>query len=279
MNKRPTSSLFAALVLCLQALSAGAADLAIIDLQHRSAAEVLPVLRPLVGADVALSGTDYKLIVRGNPADVARIREALAVIDRAPKQLLVSVRYTGSPNSNTSEFSAGALRNRSNTANGESANERQIIAHGGVTTSTASDSNVSSVRVLEGNGAHIATGQSVPVITAYRVSSGNRPGAGIAADYRELTTGFDVLPRVNGARIMLDISTQQQSTTDLSSSSAAVHYTTTTIAGRLGEWIELGGVASSFTEQGVNVNANGGTRRTTTQSDQRTVMVKVEQVD
>jgi type II secretory pathway component GspD/PulD (secretin) len=149
-------------------------------------------------------------------------------------------------------------------------------------TRTATDSNVSSVRVLEGNGAHISTGQSVPLVTAalWAPRSNHQSGvAGVTMDYHEFTSGFDVLPRINGDRVILDISTQQERTTNSGQGSAAVQRATTTLSGRLGEWIELGGVTSSGYEQSTGIGIGGGVHSTTTQRDQRTIEVKVEQVE
>jgi type II secretory pathway component GspD/PulD (secretin) len=256
--------------------AASAADLTVIDLQHRRADEVIPILRPLVGSDVALSGIDYKLLVRGNGADVARIRDALSVIDRAPKQLLVSVRYSGSPARNDSNIGVGGtVDNRG----------AQVVVRGGTTISTASDDSISSVRVLEGNGARIATGQSVPVVTPIIMTSqsGNQSASaavvlGTATDYREISSGFNVMPRVNGDRVLLDIAARQERPADLGSGSATVQRASTTISGRLGEWIELGGVSSSTSEQRSGVSIGSGSQRITTQSDQRSIAVKVELV-
>jgi type II secretory pathway component GspD/PulD (secretin) len=263
------TGLLAALLL---AVSASAADLTVIDLHNRTADEVLPALRPLVGSDVVLSGIDYKLLVRGAAEDVARIREALTVLDRTPRQLIVSVRYTGHPQGRSTDLGLGGTITNSGS---------QIEVRAGTATRTAEDSSVSSVRVLEGNGAHISSGQSVPTVTA--VLWGPRSGrrnvvGGVATDYRELNSGFDVLPRVNGDRVMLDIATQQERATDQGQVSTTVQRATTTVAGRLGEWIEIGGVTSSISEQSTSVGLSGGARRVTTQSDQRTIAVKVEQV-
>jgi type II secretory pathway component GspD/PulD (secretin) len=263
-------------------LTARAADLTVIDLHNRTAEEMLPILKPLVGPDVALSGIDYKLLVRGDGSEVARVREALAVLDKAPRQLLISVRYDGQPQNKATDVGvAGTINNDGS----------QIAVRGKSTLHTASDSNVSTVRVLEGNGAHISTGQSVPVVAALMLPSrGGRQNvvAGMTTDYRELTSGFDVLPRVNGDRVVLDISTQQERAADVGQvnsgqsighSSAVVQRATTTIAGRIGEWIELGGVTSSITEQRTGISTGGASHRLSTQSDQRTIAVKVEQVD
>jgi type II secretory pathway component GspD/PulD (secretin) len=257
---------------------AWAAELTVIDLHSRTAEEMLPILRPLVGPDVALSGIDYKLLVRGDASEVARIREALAVLDKAPRQLLISVRYDGQPHSKSTDVGvAGTVDNDGS----------QIAVRGKSTLHTASDSSVSSVRVLEGNGARISTGQSVPVVAALMLPSrGGRQNivAGVTTDYRELTSGFDVLPRVNANRVVLDISTQQERVAELGQanlgqSGSTVQRATTTIAGRIGEWIELGSVTSSITEQRTGLSTGGAGHRLSTQSDARTIAVMVELID
>src|SRR5678816_1778749 len=67
-------------------------SLEVIDLKYRTAAEVIPVLQPLVEQGGALTGQDYKLFVRTSPANLRQLRAALEQIDRKPNQLLVSVR-------------------------------------------------------------------------------------------------------------------------------------------------------------------------------------------
>ncbi len=77
-----------ALLTCLTAL---ADELEIIDLHHRRADDVVPIVLPLLEAGGALTGADDKLFVRSNPANLAQIREAVAAIDRPQRQLLITV--------------------------------------------------------------------------------------------------------------------------------------------------------------------------------------------
>jgi type II secretory pathway component GspD/PulD (secretin) len=252
-------------LLCLfMSLAVYAADLTVIDLHHRTAEELLPVLQPLAGSDTSLSGLDYKLLVRGSPAAVARIREALSVLDRAPRQLLVSVRFGGQPSSERSQVGVTGQRQGSGT---------QVRVSGSTVTSTSADAGVSSVRVLEGNAAHIATGESVPIVTAAYV--GGRGGIGMGTEFRELTSGFTVVPRVNGQQVMLDIRTRQQRAID-SNGAATVQRADTTVGGALGQWIELGGVSSSESHSSRIVGTGGAAQRVSTQSDERSIAVKVD---
>jgi hypothetical protein len=261
----------ASLFICFSS-PALAAELTIIDLRHRSADEVIPTLRPMIGSDVALSGIDYKLLVRGSAMEVAKIRELLAVLDRAPRQLLISVRYSGGRQDRANDLGVDA------TADPRGA---RITARGNSSIATASDASVSTVRVLEGNAAHIATGQSVPIVTAAFVPPVNARGSGIgiATEYRDVASGFDVTPRVNGDRVVLEISAQRQRLTDTNSGAADVQRVTTTVGGRLGDWLDLGGVVSSIDDQRSTVGIAGGGQRIATRSDRHAIAVKVEQVD
>src|SRR5436190_20548413 len=82
--------------LCAFLLNAAvAADtLQVIELHHRSAAEVEPILRPLLKPDEALSATGYQLILRVNETRRAEIERLVATLDVAPRQLLLTVRQT-----------------------------------------------------------------------------------------------------------------------------------------------------------------------------------------
>src|SRR5215510_8860489 len=83
---------WALISLCLIASPVMGQSLEVIDLKYRTAAEVIPVLQPLVEQGGALTGQDYKLFVRASPANLQQLRAALEQIDRKPNQLLVSVR-------------------------------------------------------------------------------------------------------------------------------------------------------------------------------------------
>lgn len=248
------------------ASAARGADLVIIDLQHRPAEEIIPILRPLVSADVGLSGTEYRLIVRAPTTELAKIREVLTVLDRAPRQLLVSVRHRDDLDSRSSVLAAEAeFGNRG----------ANLSTSGGVSTRAATGSGVSSVRILEGASAHIAVGQSVPIVTAIAPVVGARGvGVGFATDYREALSSFTVRPRVNGDRVVLEITTQRH--TNVTQSSGDVQRVATTATGKLGEWIDLGGVTDTTVDRRRAVGVGGVERRLGTQTDGRSVAVKVE---
>jgi type II secretory pathway component GspD/PulD (secretin) len=245
---------------CLMAVTAFAQSLEVIDLKHRTAQELIPVLQPLVAQGGALSGQDYKLFVRTTSSNLTELRRAIAQLDQAPRQLLVSVRKATHQQIERERVAiAGVLSTEGAQARG-GATDRD---------SQRNVEGVASVAVLEGNAAMINNGSSVPVVTSVAVGGGRRPWAAAQTQYRDLSNGFVVTPRVNGERVVLDVSQQAQT---MRNGAIDTQQLQTQASGRLGEWLALGGIeeSSTSTQRGI------GTREYGTSSEQRSLWIKVE---
>lgn len=238
---------------CLMAATVLAQSLTVIDLQHRRAEDLIPVLQPLLEQGGALSGQDYKLFVRTGSANLAQLRSAIAQLDKQQRQLLVSVRRSTAQDIQREQASAsGTLR----TGDGSfSVNERPRASSGatvraGERNVQTQGSSVSSVQVLAGSSAFIATGTSVPIVTSVAVGGGRRPFVAGTIEQRNLQRGFTVTPRVNGDQVILDISQQDERVSGGGIQSQSLN---TQVTGRLGAWMQLGGVSesSSRTDSGV----------------------------
>ena len=75
----------------LLAWSLHAEEMQVINLKNRHADEILPILQPLVASGGVLTGSDNVLFVRTSAGNFAEIQQAVATLDRAPRQLLISV--------------------------------------------------------------------------------------------------------------------------------------------------------------------------------------------
>ena len=253
-----------------------AQSLQIIDLKHRTAQEVIPIVQPLLEPGGALSGQDYKLFVRASSANVAQIRSALAQIDRAPRRLLVSVRRSSAQDLERELASAsGTVRTTGGTvAVGEAPPARSGVTVRATTSGErTSDGALHSVQVLEGGSAFIATGASVPIVTAVAAGVGRGVGrrswAASATEYRDLQSGFSVTPRVNGKLVILDIEQQSER---VNSGQIETQRLATQVSAGLGEWVQLGGVSDSSSAQSSGV----ASRSYETRADDLSVWVKVE---
>jgi type II secretory pathway component GspD/PulD (secretin) len=76
--------------------------LEVISLRHRTADQVIPVLRPLLEPGGVLSGQYNQLIVRTSPGNLAQIRAVLDSIDQPARRLTISVRFDATQDSRSS---------------------------------------------------------------------------------------------------------------------------------------------------------------------------------
>jgi len=246
--------------ICLIACPVLAQSLEVIDLKYRTAAEVIPVLQPLVEQGGALSGQDYKLFVRASPANLRQLRAAVEQIDRKPNQLLVSVRRSTQQEVERERAQvAGTASNRGANVSVQATESNVRDRSGGI----------ASVQVIEGNSALISSGSDVPIVTSVVAGAGRRPFAGATTSYRNVSSGFLVTPRVNGALVVLDIEQQDER---LANGTVQTQRLTTQVSGPLGQWIRLGGVDESASTQSRGILS----RHHSTQSSAREIWVKVE---
>jgi hypothetical protein len=221
-----------------------------IPLHYRMAEELLPVLQPLLPAGATITGTGNVLFVRADAATLTQVRGAVASLDRAPRQLLITVgqglgtlgsgaSVRGSGTVGSGEVQVGVNRPPAPDASG------QIVFRN----DTARDDirNVSSVRALEGYETYVSLGQSRPVTSTTVTGGGHYPAVVTqSTEFRDVQTGFYATPRVSGDRVTLEISPRQQRSTgarrDVPVTTGSI---TTTVAGRLGEWLPIGGATDS----------------------------------
>lgn len=239
-----------------------AQSLQVIDLKYRTAQEVIPVLQPLLEPGGALSGSDYKLFVRASAANVAQLRSVLVQLDRQPRQLLVSVRRATRGVIEREAIAGAAVISNQGVGVTVQATDAAVQRQ---------DGGVSSVQVLEGNSAYIATGQSVPLVTAI-AAGGRRPWIAASTTYRDVNSGFLVTPRVSGQSVTLDIEQQAQQF-GANSGTIQSQSLSTQVRGALNQWIPLGGISESSTSQGSGIAQH----QYATQSDDLEVWVKVEE--
>jgi type II secretory pathway component GspD/PulD (secretin) len=269
------------LALCALLASAGLAtaqELEVIELKWRLAEEVIPAVQPLLAPGGALTGTDRMLFVRTSPANLEQIRQAVAALDRRPRELNVSVGQGTIARSEGSEVRGAAsvgnddVRVGVNVPPGAGTGVA-VGARGG--SQQANLRNVSTVRTLEGSEAWIAIGQVVPLTTTQVVSGRRGPVVYPSTAYREVSTGFYATVRLSGEYVTLEISPRQQRLRSTTSGPVVeTAGSASIVSGQLGAWIELGAVGES----------SGGTSRGLlvwgrhTSESQYSAWVKVEEV-
>lgn len=260
--------------------------LEVIPLKHRTTDEVIPAIRPFLDKQGALSGMQGQLIIRTTPSNLQEIKRLLDNIDTLPRRLKITVKQdvdsaterrlrelSGSVGAGGARVTAPGSSGGSLVIEGVRGDD-SLKARVLNTQSLENDKNTQHLQVLEGNRAFIRIGQSLPIPerSVFLTPQGVRVIE--STQFRDATTGFYVLPRINGDRVTLEVSPQRDTPNNQFPGSVNIQHIVTSVSGRLGEWIDLGGVGQNKTDQTSAI----GSRSITTTGEQRTVLIRVEEV-
>ncbi|MEQ1661342.1 MAG: hypothetical protein ABL877_01460 [Thiobacillus sp.] len=260
--------------------------LEVIALQHRTVDEVLPSLQPLLEPGGALTGMHNNLILRASSANRAQIKQALAALDTAVRQLRISVRQSldqqhdtramdGYGRIDTGRINAQLPPPERTGARVEIGNDRARIGIRFDDQHLDAISRVSQqVRVADGGRTLIHAGVELPLTLRETVVSPYGRSVRERVVYQHVGSGFYAAPRVVGERVTLDIHPVQQAFTATPGVvvGQALH---TSVSGRLGEWIALGDSSEDASQ--TQRRLAGQSRHQATRSSQ--VWLKVEVVE
>jgi len=268
-------------MLVLPAFGAANADLEIIPLRHRTVDQVLPVLQPLVEPGGALTGQNNQLIVRTSPRNLEEIRRALASLDTPQRRLVISVRFDSNAQARDRAVDArGTVRSGEVAISNRSVPSSSTSVTIGVrgAESTGSERVDQRIQVLEGGRAFIATGESRPIRQGIVTVTPAGRTVTQGTDFQSASTGFEVVPRVAGDLVTMDIAPQRETFGGAASrgspSTVESQRVATTISARLGEWFEIGGVD----ETAAGSTSGIGSSRDASASSRRRIWVRVDEV-
>jgi len=221
-----------------------------LQLHSRLAVEVIPIIEPMLAAGDKISGHGFKIFLRSSEQTLIRVQDMIEAIDIASKVLQISVRQGGSRELRSLGISGGISVGTDDASANISAAATQQHQQG---------SPVHRLRVTEGTEGFIETGNQIALFSG-------------GTEFKKVTTGFYVLPRVHGDNVTLQVSPFKNSKSSTSGGSINTQQANTTISGRLGEWLLIGGV----TEQ-VKRSQSGTSGYSSTQSSSdESIWIKAE---
>lgn len=268
-----------------------ALELEVVQLHHRSVDEVLPLIRPLLAEDEVANGMGYQLILRTSPETLAQIKQVLASVDSAPRRLRISViQDVDQATLARMRAVSGSVRLGNNarldvpgSVNQNGANVQlqrggdSLNAHIEDRDSHTQDHKTQQVSVLEGGRAFIRVGQTVPMPQRQIIQHPWGTEVVEQTQYQDVSSGFYVSPRLRGDNVTLDISAQNDSLGNMQGNYPVqnVQRAATTLSGRLGEWLEMGGVSQHQENRNDSLTSHSRTQS----DDDRNVYIKVEEIE
>ncbi len=247
----PIRFILAVLVMLLGHSHGIASDgqLTVIELTHRPASEVIPIIAPLLAASDRISGEGYRIFLITAGDSVPRIRAIIDHLDQAPKQVAITVvqGQTAIETLNALKMSGRVtigddVRIGVGDHLGQPHDSLRIDAR-----NTRNDERGRDVqRVLTQNGspASVYAGLRVP----YTVSGPNHrtDRNQHVVEYRHLRTGILVTPHISNDQVSMAIEIRQDQPHVDHASIRQAGLLRTKIQARLGEWIDIGNILSDM---------------------------------
>ena len=226
--RAPSALLLSLALLAAATVATAAPRLEIIELRHRSAEELLPLLEPHLAADSSASGQGQQLIIKAEHSELAALQAIIQELDRPRRSLLLSLRRDG----------GGSLQEDRLRASGSTRGGRVRITR---SDSALGEHGMQQLRGLEGRPMRIDQQLLLPL--REQLVWHGRSGAGYHSQIRhlELSAGLYAIVHLrSGERIDVEIVVQERSSDDPLQSRRLL----TTVSGRLDEWILLASLDS-----------------------------------
>lgn len=237
--------------------------LKVIALNNRPAAEIQPLIAPFLDSSDRVMANGSNLIIRSTPERLVELEQLINQLDQPLNNLLISVAQ--GRNINAQDMNAQASLKVAIPIDQPSASSAAIKGYFDENEINRTDNITQQVRTLDGQAAHIQTGNVHPV-----QSRQGYHGLPDTTDYVDTTTGFAVIPRLNGNRVIIEVSPwsdRMQRNGAIETRSAH-----TTFTAELGEWVEIGGniETSQYSQDGIL------SRSRSSRQDEMHLLIKVE---
>lgn len=275
-------ALVALALLLAPATRADADRLHTIELRHRPASEVLPLIRPLLAHGDGASGSGFLLFLRTDPHRLSEIARVLATLDVPARDLTITVRNASAHE--VAEMQHGAtgriaigdrtavqLPDREAAPDGIRIGEGDAAYRARTRVRTDEKVRAQTVRVRDGHRAYVRIGQSIPHVQKALALGGRSLVLHQSVVFEDATTGFEVLPRIRGETVHIEI-TPRVTTSRTPEGVVSFQELRTTVTARLGEWIDLGAILGSASDVHREILAAGRTQA----QERHSILLKVD---
>ncbi|MEZ5571249.1 MAG: hypothetical protein R3E64_04420 [Halioglobus sp.] len=265
-------ALFVFLCLCSTMVSAQRA-LTTITVSYSSPQQLLAVIKPYLSPGSTVSAYQNQLILNVTPQELAKTQELLKTLDKAGRQLLISVRTDGNGSDSERGVDINTVIRSGNTVitngaegrPGESRTTVRVQNQRG----TSADNGNQSVRATEGMPAYIGTGMTAAV-PGYSVSADGRRY--YQQDYVNAVAGFYATTWINDGTVRISI---DQSNDRLQGQTIATQQLRTEVSGALGQWLPIGVINDQAKQQ----DSNLGSAMQSSRSHSTQLYLKVDVID
>lgn len=212
-----------------------------LELQHRSAPSLIPLIEPLLNKGEAVSGQNSLIIFKTSRTRYQELSALIQQLDKPAKQLLIEVKSPSTLVGHNKKYQKNIVINNQSSS--------QITHSSSKTISTRSNDPIHSIRVLDGHRASISDGRIIPLLSRslrFGQNALNAPQGHVEAielSYHEVASTIYVQPQLHGNTVTLEITPHYSDIDQESNSGIQSRTSSTTITLPLNQWSSLGGVS------------------------------------
>lgn len=235
--------------------------LKIIDLKIIPAEEIIPVIKPMLKPNDAITGTGFQLFIRTDTKTLDEVIRLLHVMDKAPRNLVIKVRNNLDSESKSTVFNTSG--------NYEVSDDIKVVVGDSLTNEEGTKVRINNnrnstdrdteymIRVTEGRQAFIAGGEIRPY--EHRTIIRHRHGVSVydSVDYQDITSGFYVTPRLTGdGKVSLQVQPHFRTINEERRDNIDIQESETTFVTELGKWVQIGGIDTDSKSKDSRVVSN-----------------------
>ncbi|MBN1255979.1 MAG: hypothetical protein JXA50_11945 [Deltaproteobacteria bacterium] len=270
-EKRNLFIVFSVLTLSLTALVtlSLATEVAVIKVNYREAADLLPLVQTLLSAEgkASLDERTNSLIVVDTAASVAKIQAFVATMDKPAEQVRVRFRFQETSLSTDRDISTS----------GKVSGEHGSVAIGGAEEDGVhvrlQDSRTqhrgqteSFISVMSGSTAYLWVGREVPFTQRWLYLTHTYAHEVETVQFQRVETGFEVKPVVAGDRVHIEIVPRISSLEDKERGIIRLTEASTKVTVLRGQWVTIGGTSEQTNEATRAILSTGSSKSSSTLS-------------
>lgn len=200
----------------------------VFSLNHRSAAEMIHVIKPLLGPQDSIGGLNNQLVIRADSTTLETIASLLSQLDIAPRNIVVNVRRGG----------ADALDEQSSTATRRYQTNRDRGQQ---------------MQGQEGRPIYFVQSEDIPFIRQIGTEA-------IATDYQQIRNGIQVVVTIRDATATIDVMAENGQLSRHGAGGIEKSRLQTRIVGPVGDWLTVATFLDTANQAGRRVISVGGSK-------------------
>lgn len=269
-SKRNLLIILGTLVLFLTVLAGlSLAEVAVIKVNYREAADLLPLVQSLLSPEgkASLDERTNSIIVVDTSESVAKIRAFVATMDKPAEQVRVRFRFKEASRSTDRDISTS----------GKISGEHGSIAIGGAEEEgvhvRAQDSRTqhrgqteSFISVMSGSTAYLWVGREIPFTQRWVYLTHTYAHEVETVQFQRVETGFEVKPIVAGDRVHIEIVPRISSLEDRERGVVRLTEASTKVTVLKGQWVTIGGTSEQSNEAIRDILSTGSSSTNSTLS-------------